>query len=344
MSAAPEAKPYWREPDEPKSQEALREVNCQDGSIADGAQVVPRLAAFGGHIVLAQHVQAAASEALPPPAPESTSHLRPTNRNQATESSASKALGELRRQAESSTANERRVFARAHAGDTFAREALIEKYMPLAHYMARRFLGHSEPQEDLVQVASVGLIDAVDRFDISRPENFKTYAIPTILGHLRHHFRDKTWGLHVSRSLQERALKVRGVATLLEQHGRAWTAETLAEELGISEEAAAEAVQVWKSAYTLISLDSPSPGGDESVGTWGERINDETAQEELARALERIDLWEAIEQLPDIERRVVVLRIMGRTQLEIGETFRVSQMQVSRMLRRAIGRLQTDLS
>lgn len=236
------------------------------------------------------------------------------------------------------------LFARAHTGDTRARELLIERYLPLARRLARRYQRSEEPQEDLVQVASLGLLKAVDRYDESREVAFSSFAVPTILGELRRHFRDRTWSVRVPRELQELALRVDKVAgELASKHGRASTVTEIAQTIDVSEEQVLEALQA-AGAYRAGSLDAPrgSPG-DETVG---ESVADSIGVDEAGfqRAEERATLGPMFAHVTERERLVLTLRFAeDMTQAEIGEQIGVSQMQVSRLIRHALARLRDGL-
>ncbi len=157
------------------------------------------------------------------------------------------------------------LFAKARAGEERAREELVERYLPLARRLARRYQRSEEPLEDLMQVASLGLLKAVDRYDYSRDTAFSSFAVPTILGELRRHFRDRTWSVRVPRELQELALRVDKVASALSsEHGRAPTVGEIAVAMDVSEEQVLEALQA-AGAYRAGSLDAPRAGAGEDA-------------------------------------------------------------------------------
>lgn len=242
--------------------------------------------------------------------------------------------------------SDRELFARARAGDTRARERLAERYLPLARRLARRYQRSEEPLEDLVQVASLGLLKAIDRFDASRDVAFSSFAVPTILGELKRHFRDRTWSVRVPRDLQELALRVDRVASelSLEKH-RAPTVPELAEALDATEEQVLEALRA-AGAYHAGSLDAPRPGrGDVDApgGTLADALGDE--EDGFARAEERATLAPLLAHISSRERLVLTLRFgEDLTQAEIGERIGVSQMQVSRLIRQALVRLRAGLA
>jgi RNA polymerase sigma-B factor len=237
------------------------------------------------------------------------------------------------------------LFAHARAGDTRAREQLAERYLPLARRLARRYQRSEEPLEDLVQVASLGLLKAIDRFDTGRDVAFSSFAVPTILGELKRHFRDRTWAVRVPRDLQELALRVdRAVAELSLGKHRAPTVAELAEALDASEEQVLEALRA-AGAYHAGSLDAPRPGRA-GIGTPGESLADALGEEEdgFERAEERATLAPLLAHVSSRERLVLTLRFgEDLTQAEIGERIGVSQMQVSRLIRQALIRLRMGL-
>ncbi len=238
------------------------------------------------------------------------------------------------------------LFARARAGDVRARERLAERYLPLARQLARRYQRSEEPLEDLVQVASLGLLKAIDRFDTGRDVAFSSFAVPTILGELKRYFRDRTWSVRVPRDLQELALRVdRAAADLSLAKRRAPTVTELAVALGATEEQVLDALQA-AGAYHAGSLDAPPPGrtGTDSPG---ESVADALGEEEggFKRAEERATLAPLLAHVSSRERLVLTLRFgEDLTQAEIGERIGVSQMQVSRLIRQALIRLRAGLS
>jgi RNA polymerase sigma-B factor len=227
--------------------------------------------------------------------------------------------------------------------DARAREQLIERYLPLARRLARRYQRAEEPMEDLVQVASLGLLKAVDRFDPSRPVVFSSYAVPTILGELKRHFRDRTWSVRVPRDLQELALRVDGVVTqLATSTGRSPSVGDIARAVDLPPEQVLEALEA-AAAYRAGSLDAPrSAQGEDS----GETLADTLGQEDRSfrRVEERATLEPLLRHISERERLVLELRFRADlTQAEIGERIGVSQMQVSRLIRQALARLRAGL-
>jgi RNA polymerase sigma-B factor len=235
------------------------------------------------------------------------------------------------------------LFSRAAVGDERAREELIERYLPLARRLARRYQRSEEPLEDLTQVASLGLVKAVDRYDEHRDTAFSSFAVPTILGELRRHFRDRTWSVRVPRELQELALRVdKTVLALSSQHGRAPTVGEIAVTMDCSEEQVLEALQA-AGAYRAGSLDAPrSATGEEAGESVGETIG--VQEGGFERAEERAMLGPMFARITERERLVLTLRFAeDLTQAEIGERIGVSQMQVSRLIRQALARLRETL-
>ncbi|MGI8427879.1 MAG: SigB/SigF/SigG family RNA polymerase sigma factor [Solirubrobacteraceae bacterium] len=223
--------------------------------------------------------------------------------------------------------------------DLAARNELIRRFLPLAHKLARRYVRSSEPYEDLAQVASLGLVKAVERFDPARGYAFSSFAVPTILGELKRYFRDSGWALHVDRGAQERARKVTAAQQEISARSGVPTVGELAQYLEIDEEAVLDGLQTAE-AYDAISLDAPSPGSD--ADTPLSRLD---AIGERDRTLEQVDeaatIFAAARHLPERERRILYLRFgEDLPQTEIAKRIGVSQMQVSRLLRRSLARLR----
>jgi RNA polymerase sigma-B factor len=235
---------------------------------------------------------------------------------------------------------ERLLFTRlATARDPALREQLIERYLPLARQLARRYQRPEEPLDDLVQVASLGLVKAIDRFDAGRDVAFSSYAVPTILGEIKRHFRDRTWSVRVPRDLQELALKAeRGVGELTRTLHRQPSIPELAEHLGVGEEDALEALEA-ASAYNATSLDTPRGPESEPGDTLADTIGG--GEEGYDRAEDRATIDKLMRTITPREREVLRLRFeQDLTQAEIGEIIGVSQMQVSRLIRQAVTRLR----
>lgn len=222
--------------------------------------------------------------------------------------------------------------------DLEARSALIERMLPLVRSLARRYANRGEPLDDLEQVGCVGLIKAVDRFDIDRELRFSTFAVPTILGEIKRHFRDRAWSVHVSRGLQELSARVaREVDRLSTKLGRSPTIEDLATATGSTPELVLEALQ-GAHAYSTVPL-------EETIGEDGEPVA-RLGMEDLGFGVaeQRIELSRAMRSMTERERRIVLLRFFaGLTQREIAERIGISQMHVSRLLRRALERMGDSL-
>jgi RNA polymerase sigma-B factor len=224
--------------------------------------------------------------------------------------------------------------------DLDAREELVLRFMPLARQLAGRYRGAGESHDDLVQVACLGLLKAVDRYDPDRGSGFAKYAVPTMLGELKRHFRDKGWAVHVPRATQELALKVgEAMGALPAKLGRSPTPRDVSLAIGEPVELVLEAMEA-ATAYDATSLDAPRPTGDDDDGSL--TLGDAVASEE--HGYELVELGETLRgtigALPDRERLILELRFQqDLTQAEIAERVGVSQMHVSRLLRRSLDRL-----
>jgi RNA polymerase sigma-B factor len=223
-------------------------------------------------------------------------------------------------------------------GDAGAREQLVKRFLPLANKLAYRYRGPHEPIEDLKQVASLGLVKAIDRFDTTRGITFQSFAVPTILGELKRYFRDCGWVVHVPRRVQELSIKVgQAQREMTASTGRAPTFIEVAQYLEVTTEDVLEAMDA-SHAHKPLSFEAPNEGGDEDSSRLGDSLG------EVDVHFERVELGatiaQAAEQLTDRERRVLALRfIEDRTQTEIAKEIGVSQMQVSRILRSSLDRL-----
>jgi RNA polymerase sigma-B factor len=233
------------------------------------------------------------------------------------------------------------LWRRAAAGDPRARDRLVERYLRLALMLARRYARTSEPLEDLEQVACLGLVHAVDRFDPERGTTFSTFAVPTILGELRRHFRDRTWSVRVPRDLRDAATAVdRASEGLAAELGRSPSPAEVADATGLGAEQVVEAREA-ALAYRCDSLDRPLHADDEDGGaTLGDRIG--TGDDDLRRAEASILVEQlAAASLSERDREVLRLRFQeDLLQREIADRVGVSQMQVSRILRDSVRRLQ----
>jgi len=224
------------------------------------------------------------------------------------------------------------------SNDRQARDELIERFLPLARKLARRYSQSSEPYEDLVQVASLGLVKAVERFDPGRGFAFSSFAVPTIVGELKRYFRDTAWALHVDRGAQERARRITDAQQKLSARtGRMPTVDELAQYLEMSQEEVLDGLQTAE-AYGAVSLDAPVGEDDEETSRL-EAIGADDQRLELVD--DHATIFAAARHLPTREREILYLRFgEDLTQSEIAERVGVSQMQVSRLLRRSLARLR----
>jgi RNA polymerase sigma-B factor len=224
-------------------------------------------------------------------------------------------------------------------GDPGARDALVEEFLPLARHLARRYGREHAQAEDLFQVASLGLLKAIDRFDPALGNAFSSFATPTILGEIKRYFRDRSWTVRVPRDLQERALAVTRAADELETElGRAPTAAEVAERTATSIEDVLEA-RVAATARHGLSLDRPARDEDDPGATIGARLG--VHDPELARAEDAATLQRLLAPLDERERTILRLRFHeDLTQAEIAEQLGISQMHVSRLIRRSIDRMR----
>ena len=238
------------------------------------------------------------------------------------------------------TLYERRLFARYREhDDQAARDALVERFLPLATQLARRYHRGNEPLDDLVQVASLGLLKAIDRFDPARGTAFSSFAVPTIAGELKRHYRDKGWAVRVPRDLQEMAMRVDRVGEDMSRElGRAPTAAEIAERIGASQEQVLEAREA-AAAYRAVSLDRPRSDEEEEGESYADAFGVEDPGYGLAEDSATVDRLMRV--LSDREREVLRLRFAeDLTQSEIGRRVGVSQMHISRLLRQAVARLR----
>lgn len=224
-------------------------------------------------------------------------------------------------------------------GESHIRDELVARFLPLARKLAHRYYGAGEPIDDLVQVANLGLLKAVDRFDERRGVAFTTYAVPTITGELKRYFRDNSWAVHVPRGTRDRALRIHGaIKEMSEQTGQRPATDELADRLSLSKREVDDALGAL-TAFDAVSLDGPAFARDEpDTQSRSETIGSVDSRFELAE--NRIALDAELERLPSRDRRVLLMRFVeDRTQSDIADRIGVSQMQVSRILRRALERL-----
>ncbi|MFB7933025.1 RNA polymerase sigma factor SigF [Streptomyces sp. NPDC056039] len=225
---------------------------------------------------------------------------------------------------------------------SYVRNTLVELNLALVKFAASRFRSRSEPMEDIIQVGTIGLIKAIDRFELSRGVEFPTFAMPTIVGEIKRFFRDTSWSVRVPRRLQELRLDLAKAGDELAQKlDRAPTVTELAERLGLSKDEVVEGMAA-SNAYTASSLDA-QPEEDDSEGALADRIGYED------HGLEGIEYVESLKpliaELPPRDRKILSLRFVGGlTQSEIGEELGISQMHVSRLLSRTLVRLRKGLT
>jgi RNA polymerase sigma-B factor len=222
------------------------------------------------------------------------------------------------------------------------RDEIVTMHLPLVRHLARRFNNRGEPLEDLIQVATVGLINSVDRFDPDRGVEFLSYAVPTIVGEIKRHFRDQGWAVRVPRRLKELHLSLTAaIAELSQRHGRAPNASELADYLKITREEVLEGLEA-ANAYRSSSLEDPVRG-DESLPTLANTLGEED------KALEGVEFRESLQPLLKTvaprERRILLLRFFGNmTQSQIAEQLGISQMHVSRLLAQTLRQLREQLT
>ena len=237
---------------------------------------------------------------------------------------------------------DRRLLVRYHReGDPAAREQLVERFLPLARQLARRYQRGGEQLDDLVQVASLGLLKAIDRFDPARETAFSSFAVPTILGELKRHFRDKGWSVRVPRDLQEMAVRVDRIADEMSRElGRAPTPAEIAERTGSTLEQVLEAREA-SGAYRAVSLDRPRSEDEDDGDSYADAFGVEDPGYGLAEDAATVDRLMRV--LSEREREVLRLRFSeDLTQSEIGQRVGVSQMHVSRLIRQSIARLRDE--
>jgi RNA polymerase sigma-B factor len=228
----------------------------------------------------------------------------------------------------------------AHPSRPALREQTIEAWLPLARHLANRYSGRGEPADDLVQTATIGLIKAVDRFDAGRGVDFAGYAVPTILGEIKRHFRDRTWSIRVPRRLQELRMQITEAnSTLTHTLGRPPLVADIATHLGITEEEVLEGLEGAR-AYNATSLSTPV--GPDGTGELGDTLSDDTNDYDGVDL--RATLTPALSRLDEREQKIIKLRFYGNlTQSQIAEQVGISQMHVSRLLAKALGKLRGHL-
>ena len=227
-------------------------------------------------------------------------------------------------------------------GDMDAREKLVMSHLNLVRFIANKFKNRGEPIDDLIQVGYLGLLKAIDRFDPSRGLEFTTFATPTIMGEIKRHFRDKGWSVRVPRRLQELSAKVnQATDTLTSQLQRSPTIAEIADYLDATVDEVLEAMES-SSAYSSVSLEAPSCADDDDTPSVIDR--DATEDSDLAFTDDRIIIEEALASFSPRERDVIEMRFLkGMTQIEIAEKLGISQVQVSRLLRRTLKKIQDKI-
>jgi RNA polymerase sigma-B factor len=222
------------------------------------------------------------------------------------------------------------------------RDQLVEMHLPLVEYLARRFRNRGEWLDDLIQVATIGLIKSIDRFDLERGVEFSTYATPTIVGEIKRHFRDKGWAVRVPRRLQELKLSLtKAISELAQKEGRAPTVSELAKHLQMTEEEVLEGLES-ANAYSTVSLDAPD-SGDEDAPAVADSLG--MIDESLEGVEYRESLKPLLEKLPPREKKILLLRFFGNmTQSQIAAELGISQMHVSRLLARTLAQLREGLT
>jgi RNA polymerase sigma-B factor len=228
-----------------------------------------------------------------------------------------------------------------HEGDTSAREQLIARHLPLVRSLARRYAGRGEALEDIEQVGAIGLIKAIDRFELEREVSLATYATPNVVGEIKRHFRDKGWAIRVPRALQELNASMSGaIERLTVKLSRSPSIAEIAAELETTPEQVLEALEVG-SAYSTVSL-SGAPGGDEELDPL-ETIGEE--DEGFQRSEDRAALAPALQRLPPREREILRMRFEeGLPQTQIAQRVGLSQMHVSRLIRKSLAEMREQLS
>lgn len=227
-------------------------------------------------------------------------------------------------------------------GDMDAREKLVMSHLNLVRFIANKFKNRGEPIDDLIQVGYLGLLKAIDRFDPSRGLEFTTFATPTIMGEIKRHFRDKGWSVRVPRRLQELSAKVnQATDTLTSQLQRSPTIAEIADYLDATLDEVLEAMES-SSAYSSVSLEAPSGADDDDTPSVIDRYA--TEDSDLAFTDDRIIIEEALASFSPRERDVIEMRFLkGMTQIEIAEKLGISQVQVSRLLRRTLKKIQDKI-
>jgi RNA polymerase sigma-B factor len=242
----------------------------------------------------------------------------------------------------SSQAEDRELLRRYHVhGDRLAREELVQRHLPLVRALARRYAGRGESLDDIEQVGAIGLIKAIDRFEMDRDVALTTYATPNVVGEIKRHFRDKGWAIRIPRGLQELNARMSStIERLTAELGRSPSIAEIAQKLETTPEQVLEALEAG-SAYAPVSL-SAGPGAEGELDPM-ETIG--TEDDNFERTEQRASLEPALEMLPSREREILRMRFEdGLTQTQIAEQIGVSQMHVSRLIRKSLARMRQELS
>ncbi len=239
--------------------------------------------------------------------------------------------------------DDRELLQAYRKGDERALEELTERYMPLARRLASRYRHTDEPLDDLVQVANMALLKAIQRFDPSRETALSSFAVPTILGELKRYFRDHSWSVHIPRDLQERTAKVnKAIDQLSKKNGRSPSVKEVAKKLGLDLEQVLEALEAAQ-AFSAASLDGERREEDGDVSTLGDFVGEEDARYELVEY--GASVQGVLEEMPERTRQVLHLRFTeDMTQAQIADQIGVSQMHVSRIIRGALAELRESIT
>ena len=238
--------------------------------------------------------------------------------------------------------SDRELLRRYHeGGDVAARERLVERHMALVRSLARRYAGRGEPLDDLEQVGAIGLLKAIDRYELSREVALTTYATPNVVGEIKRHFRDKGWAIRIPRGLQELNSRMSGtIERLTSRLGRSPSIAEIARELSVAPEQVLEALEAG-SAYAPMSL-SGTPTGDDDMDPM-EAVGAE--DEAFERSEDRVTLAPALRALSERDRAILRMRFEeGMTQTQIAEHVGISQMHVSRLIRKSLERMRAELA
>lgn len=227
-------------------------------------------------------------------------------------------------------------------GDTSVRDALVQAYMPLVEYIARKLAFNRDDIDDLVQIGTLGLLRSLERFEVAKAVDFATFATPNIIGEIKHYFRDKRGLLKVPRKLQEQYSRIKKYIRESQQNGVSPTIPQIANALELSEETVLESIEAWQSS-TVVSLDAPAHTGQSNHESSQSSVIDNLGSNETEQlVLNRVTLRQAMSHLPRRDQRIVFLRFYrGLSQAEIAERLNLSQMHISRLLNTALIKLRS---